>query len=99
MSKGMSGQSIISIISTYLGPFGANSVITFGLSFSIRWPQFSKKLHRIHGNYRFGKSIVLNSLFRCKRMFVLSTHLVNRPTVWPSGYKRTRQVNSVATDR
>ena len=37
LKKGMSGQSIISIISTDLGPFGANSVITFGFSFSIRW--------------------------------------------------------------
>ena len=35
--KGMSSQSITSIISTNLGPFGANSVITFGVSFSIRW--------------------------------------------------------------
>ena len=34
---GMSGRSIISIISTNLGPFGANSVIIFGVSISIRW--------------------------------------------------------------
>ena len=35
--KGVFGQSIISIISADLSPFGANSVITFDLSLSIRW--------------------------------------------------------------
>ena len=45
--KGMSGQSMISIISTDLGPFGANSVITFGLSISIRWyTSIFLKFHR-----------------------------------------------------
>ena len=34
--KGMSGQTIISIISTNLGPFGAKSGITVGQSSSIR---------------------------------------------------------------
>ena len=34
--KRMSGQTIISIISTNLGPFGANSGITVGQSSSIR---------------------------------------------------------------
>ena len=33
----MSGQTIISIISTNLGPFGANLGITVGQSSSIRW--------------------------------------------------------------
>ena len=49
--KGMSGQSIISIISTDLGPFDANSVITFGMSFSIRWYiSIFQILHRFPGN-------------------------------------------------
>ena len=34
--KGDAGQTIISIISTNLGPFGANSGITVGQSSSIR---------------------------------------------------------------
>ena len=53
----MSGQSIISTILTNLGPFGANSVITFGVSFSSdSMLQFSKicivfleiRLHHYH---------------------------------------------------
>ena len=49
--KGMSGQSTISIIFTNLGPFGANSVITFGISFGIRWyTSIFQKLHRFPGN-------------------------------------------------
>ena len=82
----MSRQSIILIISTNLGPFGANSVITFGMSFGIRWcTSIFQKLHRFPGNQRFGKSIVVNSLFKSRDIFVLSTHFVNRSTVWPSG--------------
>ena len=51
IAKGMSGQSIISIISTNLGPFDVNSVITFGVSFSIRWyTSIFQKLHRFPGN-------------------------------------------------
>ena len=49
--KEMSGQSIISIIFTDLGPFSANSVITFGLSFSnIRYASIFQKLRRFPGN-------------------------------------------------
>ena len=49
--KAMSGQSIISIISSNLGPFGANSVTTFGMSFSIRCcTSIFQKLHRFPGN-------------------------------------------------
>ena len=49
--KGMSGQSVISTNSTNLGPFGANSVIIFGLSFSIRWhTSIFQKLYRFSGN-------------------------------------------------
>ena len=84
--KLMSGQSIISIIFTNLGPFGAYSVITFSTSFSIRWyASIVQKLHRFPGNQRFEKSIVVNSLFKSRHIFVLSTHLVNRSTMWPSG--------------
>ena len=67
----MSGQTIISIISTNLGPFGANSGITVGQSSGIRWyPSIFQKPHRFPGNQRFGKSIVLNSLFKTKNVFV-----------------------------
>ena len=45
------------------------------------------------------KYIVLNSLFKSEQIFILSTHFVNRSTVWPSGKERTRQVNSIATDK
>ena len=49
--KGMSGQTIISIASTNLGPFGANSGITVGQSSSIRWySSIFQKLHRFPGN-------------------------------------------------
>ena len=66
----MSGQSIISIISTNLGPFGANSVITFGMSFSIRWcTSIFQKLHRFSGNQIFGKSIAVNSFFKSRHIF------------------------------
>ena len=34
-----------------------------------------------------------------RHIFVLSTNLVNRSTVWPSGWERAHQVNSIATDR
>ena len=48
---GMSGQTITSIISTNLGPFGANSGITVGQSSSIRWyPSIFQKPHRFPGN-------------------------------------------------
>ena len=48
---GMSEQTIISIISTNLGPFGANSGITVGQSSSIRWyPSIFQKPHRFPGN-------------------------------------------------
>ena len=51
LPKGMSGQTIISIISTNLGPFGANSGITVGQSSSIRWyPSIFQKPHRFPGN-------------------------------------------------
>ena len=49
--KGMSGQTISSIISTNLGPFGANSGKTVGQSSSIRWyPSIFQKQHRFPGN-------------------------------------------------
>ena len=49
--KGMSSQTIISIISTNLGPFGANSGITVGQSSSIRWfPSIFQKPFRFPGN-------------------------------------------------
>ena len=49
--KGMSGQTIISIISTNLGPFDANSGITVGQSSGIRWyPSIFQKPHRFPGN-------------------------------------------------
>ena len=35
--EAMPGRSIIPIVFTNLGPFSANSVITFGVSFCIRW--------------------------------------------------------------
>ena len=41
MVKGMSDQTIISIIATNLGAFGANSVIILGLSCSIRSVYFN----------------------------------------------------------
>ena len=86
MIKGMSGQAIISIISTNLGPFGANSVIIFGLSFSSRWyTSIFQKLHHFPGNERSGKSIVLYTLFKSKNMFGLSTLPVNRSSECPSG--------------
>ena len=51
MKKGMPGQFVISTISTDQGPFGANSVVTFGLSFSIRWyTSIFQKLDRFPGN-------------------------------------------------
>ena len=68
-TKGMSGQTIISIISTNLGPFGANSGITVGQSSSIRYPSIFQKPHRFPGNKRSGKSVVLNSLFKTKNIF------------------------------
>ena len=50
-AKGMSGQTIISIISTNVGPFGATSGITVGQSSNIRWyPSISQKPHRFPGN-------------------------------------------------
>ena len=67
----MSGQTIISIISTNLGAFGANLGITVGQSSSIRrYPSIFQKPHRFPGNKRFEKSIVLNSLFKTKNIFV-----------------------------
>ena len=49
--KGMSGQSIISIISTNQDPFGANSVTTFGFSFGVRWyTSIFQKLRSFPGN-------------------------------------------------
>ena len=51
LTKGMSGQTIISIISTNLGPFGANSGITVGQSSGIRWYlSIFQKPHRFPGN-------------------------------------------------
>ena len=50
-TKGMSGQTIISIISTNLGPLGANSGITVGQSSSIRWyPSIFQIPHGFLGN-------------------------------------------------
>ena len=49
--KGMFGQTIISIISTNLGFFGANSVIRFGLSCSIRsYTSYFQNLQRFPRN-------------------------------------------------
>ena len=51
IEKGMSGENIISIISTNLGHFGANSGITVGQSCSIRWyPSIFQKPHRFPRN-------------------------------------------------
>ena len=51
IALGMSGESIISIISTDLVPFGANLVMIFGLPFSIRWyTSIFQKLHNFPGN-------------------------------------------------
>ena len=48
----MSGQAIISILSTNLGRFGANSVRTFSLSCSIRrYASIFQKLHLEVRNY------------------------------------------------
>ena len=76
--KGMlSGQTIISIISTNLGPSGASSGKTVGQSSSIRWyPSIFQKPHRFPRNQRFGKSIVLNSLFKTKNIFVFKHHFL-----------------------
>ena len=49
--KGVSGQTTIWIISTNLGSFGANSVITFGLSCGIRWyNSIFQKMHSFPEN-------------------------------------------------
>ena len=69
--KRMSSQTIISIVSINLGPFNAISASTLVCHVTPDSILQHPKLQYFPGKQRFGKSIVLNSLFKSKEIFVL----------------------------
>ena len=85
-----------------MGPFGANSLITFGLSCSVRCStSIFQKLHHFPGNLRFRKSIVINRLFKSYNIFVSSpTFLqIHHVAEWKRAYEFVKIILLPLIDR
>ena len=98
--KGNVRQTIISIISTNLGRFGANSVIKFGSWCSI-WRyilQFSKN-RIVFLEIRDSEDLLFSTACSNSTIYSFEAHSSDRSTVWPSGYELLGQDISIAPDR
>ena len=81
----MSGQTIISIISTDLGRFGANSGITVGQSSNIRWYlQFSKN-RIVFLEIRDLENLLFSTAYLKPRIYSFLSTTSFSSTQWTSG--------------
>ena len=99
VAKGMSGQTIISIISTNLGPFGANLGITVGQSSSIRWYPSIFRNRIVFLEIRDLENLLFSTAYLKLRIYSVLSTASFRSTQWLSGQERTRKGNSDTTDR
>ena len=79
--KGMSGETIISIISTNLGLFGANSGITVGQS---RYPLiFQNRI--VFLEIRDLENLLFSTAYLKRRIYLFLSTTSLSSTQWPSG--------------